>query len=865
MLYPTILTFGLILGFTGTVKAQESSNSQAIADTGKTGHFTMSAGSRYAASHWKQFWWGKHWRKEWLAPVSFQLFNLDSTAGGLTPIKKGGGHQTQTLRLLGNDGREYVLRTMDKSLDVLVPEEFKGSFLNDIANDQISTAHPYGALAIARLAEGIGILHTNPVVAFVPDNARLGVFSVDFSNKLCLFEERPSGEGWDKTGFTEFADKIINSEKLFKVLMSDNRSQVDQKEFLKVRLFDMLINDWDRHEDQWVWVAHKHNGKTIYQPFARDRDQGFSKTDGVNLFLLSRPWAIRALQNMDANIKDVIGANLAATFLDKQFLNNLTEVDWRNTIIELQQLLTDSLIKQSLLQMPPAIYDLSGDFLFRRLSQRRDNMLKYGLRYYKILNKEVTITGTDDPEDFIINKIDRNNTEITIRAKNKENAEGEIIFHRIFHHAVTKEITLYGLGSRDNFIYKGTSKNKILDRVLGGEGDDLYQDSVVTKTHGKISRVYDSPSKMPAISKAFLYKPTVDTSITNYNRMGFKYDYCLPLLIPGYNPDDGFMIGAGILYKKRQWQKKPFGWQQTILGNYATATGGFSLFYNGIFKKAVGKWDVDITAKYNAPSFVLNFYGFGNDTKLLVDDKTFYRVSTSGFYINPALSRSWKSNTLKAGLIFNTVKVEKKDNKFISQPMPFIDSSVFKNKYFAGASFSWVLNTSKRPMYPTKGINLSVNTNYLVNLEEGKRDFVNLQSSFTFYYSPFKRITLGHRLGGSANIGGFEFYQANTLGGHENLRGYWRSRFTGRSSFYQNTDIRIKLANLKGYVLRGMLGMYGFFDDGRVWFNEEHSNAFHVGYGGGLYFLPYNSLAINISYGISKEVNVFTIRTGFLF
>jgi len=39
----------------------------------------------------------------------------------------------------------------------------------------------------------------------------------------------------------------------------------------------------------------------------------------------------------------------------------------------------------------------------------------------------------------------------------------------------------------------------------------------------------------------------------------------------------------------------------------------------------------------------------------------------------------------------------------------------------------------------------------------------------------------------------------------------------------------------------------------------------HTGYGGGIYFIPYGTLAINLYYGVSKEVNVFTIRAGFLF
>src|SRR4051812_3149083 len=77
---------------------------------------TLPAGKQYIASGSKMFWWGAHYRREWATEVRFPILNLDTAKGGLTPQKLGGGHQTKTLRLMGGDGREYVLRTIDKSL-----------------------------------------------------------------------------------------------------------------------------------------------------------------------------------------------------------------------------------------------------------------------------------------------------------------------------------------------------------------------------------------------------------------------------------------------------------------------------------------------------------------------------------------------------------------------------------------------------------------------------------------------------------------------------------------------------------------------------------------------------------------------------
>ena len=40
-------------------------------------------------------------------------------------------------------------------------------------------------------------------------------------------------------------------------------------------LFDLIIGDWDRHEDQWRWAEQEDGKDEIYEPIARDRDQTF--------------------------------------------------------------------------------------------------------------------------------------------------------------------------------------------------------------------------------------------------------------------------------------------------------------------------------------------------------------------------------------------------------------------------------------------------------------------------------------------------------------------------------------------------------------------------------------------------------------
>ena len=126
-------------------------------------------------------------------------------------------------------------------------------------------------------------------------------------------------------------------------------------------------------------------------------------------------------------------------------------------------------------------------------------------------------------------------------------------------------------------------------------------------------------------------------------------------------------------------------------------------------------------------------------------------------------------------------------------------------------------------------------------------------------------ITLAARVGGANNFGDFEFYQANTLGGNENLRGFRNYRFSGKSSFYQNTELRIKLFKLRSFLFNGQFGILGLNDIGRVWVDGEKSAKIHHGYGGGIWFTPAQAVVVSANMVGSDDDTLFLFRLGFLF
>ena len=137
-----------------------------IVDSSESGFRTVIAGQQYDRDGFHNFLWGKHYRKEWTTPVRVPVINLDTIHGGLTPTEQGGGRQTKTLRLKDPNGKQYVLRSVDKTYKGALPERFAETFIEDIANDQVSTAHPFAAIAVPIMIEAAGVYHTNPIIVF---------------------------------------------------------------------------------------------------------------------------------------------------------------------------------------------------------------------------------------------------------------------------------------------------------------------------------------------------------------------------------------------------------------------------------------------------------------------------------------------------------------------------------------------------------------------------------------------------------------------------------------------------------------------------------------------------------------------------
>ncbi|MBT8195061.1 MAG: hypothetical protein HKO56_08450, partial [Bacteroidia bacterium] len=164
----------------------------------------------YGANKFKRSMLGDHYRDLWATPFEVSIADLSSEHGGLTPIKRGGGFQTVSLRTQAPNKQQYVFRSIDKIVIKLVPPLMENTFVVDLVQDQISASHPFAAVTIPKLADAANIYHTNPQLVYVPKQAALGSFNNIIGEKLYLYEERPAGN-WNEAQFFGNSKKIVNT------------------------------------------------------------------------------------------------------------------------------------------------------------------------------------------------------------------------------------------------------------------------------------------------------------------------------------------------------------------------------------------------------------------------------------------------------------------------------------------------------------------------------------------------------------------------------------------------------------------------------------------------------------------------------
>ena len=428
-------------------------------------------------SRFYYLFWGRHYRRVWAAPIAAPVLQMaTATPGGLHAGKPGGGYQSISTTLNGTQGRKYALRTLDKEPSKTLPKVLRHSFVLNVVRDATSAAIPYGALTVPALAQAVGVPHAHPHLVYVrPDETGLGPISEHFQGKLALLEEKYEALA-SRTPDLANATSFIGSEAMLKKIYDRPYCTIDQPAFLRARLLDVWLGDWDRHEGQWQWAVFKMpNGRVRYLAIPKDRDQVYFRfDDGFVPWLASRPFIAPQFQTFKPRYGYVPGLVFQAGFIDQRGLSQMTRVDFQRLAADLQRRLPDTLIERALHYLPPAVFALEGPRIIAALKARRQTLPKAAAAFYQTLARTPVLGGTAQPERFVVHRYpDSTTVRVFSSVLNQLNPGDSLQFRRTYFTPETRELTLEGLGGDDVFeiVTTGTGRPTRL-LVYGGPGRD---------------------------------------------------------------------------------------------------------------------------------------------------------------------------------------------------------------------------------------------------------------------------------------------------------------------------------------------------------------------------------------------------------
>jgi len=178
-------------------------------------YITVIPGEEYKAGWLHKFFFGAHWRDVWTTAVKVEVLDLENFDGGITPLKRGGGQQTKSLRFKSENGQIWKFRSVSKDPSKILPPDLQETVADDIVQDQISTANPMAPFVVSTFLNAVGLIEAKPKLVFLADDEKLGKHRQEFGGLLGFIEIHPSEGESGEPGFNGAIDvkgtyKLLN-------------------------------------------------------------------------------------------------------------------------------------------------------------------------------------------------------------------------------------------------------------------------------------------------------------------------------------------------------------------------------------------------------------------------------------------------------------------------------------------------------------------------------------------------------------------------------------------------------------------------------------------------------------------------------
>ncbi len=822
------------------------------------------AGEQYGAGGLHRLMLGSDYRDLWTTEIEAEVLDMGSYAGGLTPVMRVGGQQSKGLALKGADGRDYTFRGIDKDPSGILPEDLQDTVVDELVQDQIAASHPAGALVAEELCRVAGVPTVDSRIVVLGDDPALGRFREVFAGTLGTVAVYPQPVSDTNPGF-EGATEILDHLELYAALRRSSADRVDTEAFLRARLLDVFIGDWDRHRKQWRWA--KFPGSELWLPIPEDRDQAFSRYEGL-LMAMGRPRQPRFVV-FGEDYPKMLGLTWNGWEQDRVLLTGLEWPVWERIALDLQQRMTDEVIERAVRRMPPEYFALDGERMIEALRSRRDHLPEAARDYYELLAGEVEAHATDQPEVAEIRWARDGALEVTlIPAGPDGTASGEPIYRRRFQPSETSEVRVFLHGGDDRVVVRGP-RGAIRLRVIGGEGRDVLDDSLTGGTRfydasgdtdlregpgtSLDTRPYDAPVPVAHV-------PWLPPRDWGHQVLSVPYS--------GWSADYGLFLGTGIDWRTYGFRKNPYSSRHVIRGGYAFRAESARFDYRGEFRRENSEAFTSLHA-FASGLEILRYYGPGNETS---DDgpDDFYKVRQTQYLFAPAY-RFPLVGALDLSLapVVKFASTRDEEGTLVGRRNPYGAGDFAQ----AGGVLRLDLDTRDNAAAATRGVHLRATGAVYPSWWDVKETFGQLSGDISTYLTAQGRFetTLAVRVGGQQNWGRYPFHESAFIGGggffggSQTVRGLRQNRYAGDAAVYGNLEVRTRLGRMT-LVLPADIGVFALADVGRVFLDGESSDEWHPGFGGGLWLAYLNrNNTVSIAVAESEERVALYVRFGFAF
>lgn len=814
---------------------------------------TVAAGERYKAGWFKRFFLGDNYRDLWSTPITVPVLDLRTTAGGLTPTEIGGSKQTKSLQFKNASGSRFVFRLVDKD-GLSTPEGYDKTIVEWTLRDQVSTHHPAGATTADVLLRAAGVLHPSPILAVMPDDSLLGKFRKEFAGRLGMFEAYPDVPD-GTTGFAG-AMAIIDSDSLVKLIDHNPRQQVDARAYLRARLMDMLMNDWDRNPGQWKWARMEPGAP--WQPIARDRDKALIDYGGVAAIIGP---VVPQLVRFQGEYPRMSGLTSKSAELDRRLLSGLEVSAYDSIAVDLQGRLTNAVIDSAVHAMPREYHERMPEAA-ANLKTRRDRLPEQARLFYKNLAEVVNIHATDAADSATVTLVDKRYVDIAIRS-----GGAEPYYRRRFDKEDTRQIRLYLHEGDDRAEVGGDAKPAMKVRVIGGNGkNDLIKASDAANHTSKL-KFYDNGDKD---NVAYGEEPTFDRRPWFRPQMGPPQRPARDWgsgLSPAARLDSegdelGLMAGLGVTRKSYGFGRHPYSNRIQLFGEYSFGVNKFRVL--GDFDKWWEKSPFHLTARAHWSELeIINFYGFGNDTQE-VPPESYYDASHRQWMVYPALNYALGPNSdIAVGAVFKSSVTDTVPGHFISDTQPYgvgdfdqlgfrvglyKDSRIRQKDHYRGLLIDLTATTYPEMMDVTSQFEVyALNTAGYITIPMIKRPFFSLKA-------------------GASHVRGIvPFHESAFVGGEPSERKLPYQRYAGDTAYYGSAELRIPLFGFPLLVPIDV-GTYVYTNTGRVYLDNQSPGGWHTSSGAGVWIGILNPMSgVSVDLGNYVGRNIVQAKIGFKF